>query len=194
MTFGGGERHVAGGSARSSRTRPMPWSRRRSTPASTSSTPPTSIRKGSPSRSSARRCATSGSRRDQVVIATKVYGRMGQGPNAAGASRGHIMDAVEREPRRGSSSTISTSTRSTASTRRRRSRRRSTRSTTSSAAALVRYIGAFELAGLAGRQGARHLGAPQPRPVRLAAGLLHHRRPRPRARDRADAAVAKGSA
>ena len=34
--------------------------------------------------------------RDQVVIATKVYGRMGQGPNAAGASRGHILFEIER--------------------------------------------------------------------------------------------------
>ena len=34
--------------------------------------------------------------RDQVTIATKVYGRMGQGPNAAGASRGHILYEVER--------------------------------------------------------------------------------------------------
>ncbi len=33
-------------------------------------------------------------RRD-VVIATKVLGPMGQGPNAAGASRGHILDQIE---------------------------------------------------------------------------------------------------
>jgi aryl-alcohol dehydrogenase-like predicted oxidoreductase len=32
--------------------------------------------------------------RDAVVIATKVHGRMGAGPNAAGASRGHILDQV----------------------------------------------------------------------------------------------------
>ena len=30
--------------------------------------------------------------RDQVVVATKVLGRMSPGPNGAGASRGHIMD------------------------------------------------------------------------------------------------------
>jgi aryl-alcohol dehydrogenase-like predicted oxidoreductase len=34
-------------------------------------------------------------RRSDVVIATKVYGRVGQGRNDVGASRGHIMDAVE---------------------------------------------------------------------------------------------------
>jgi aryl-alcohol dehydrogenase-like predicted oxidoreductase len=33
--------------------------------------------------------------RDQIVIATKVRGRMGDGPNDEGLSRKHIMDAVE---------------------------------------------------------------------------------------------------
>jgi aryl-alcohol dehydrogenase-like predicted oxidoreductase len=37
-----------------------------------------------------------GVKRSDVVIATKAYGRMGPGPNDAGASRGHIMDAVEQ--------------------------------------------------------------------------------------------------
>jgi len=32
--------------------------------------------------------------RKDVVIATKVYGSMGEGPNDRGASRGHIMDSV----------------------------------------------------------------------------------------------------
>eukprot|EP01037_Dinobryon_pediforme_P025611 gene25611-27824_t len=33
--------------------------------------------------------------RKDVVIATKVYGEMGPGPNDRGASRGHIMDSVK---------------------------------------------------------------------------------------------------
>jgi aryl-alcohol dehydrogenase-like predicted oxidoreductase len=33
--------------------------------------------------------------RDEVVIATKVLGRMGAGPNAVGASRGHILDQIK---------------------------------------------------------------------------------------------------
>src|ERR1700761_8913490 len=37
-----------------------------------------------------------GAKRSDVVIATKCYGRMGQGPNDIGASRGHIMDSVSR--------------------------------------------------------------------------------------------------
>ena len=37
-----------------------------------------------------------GVKRSDVVIATKCYGRMGQGPNDIGASRGHIMDSVAR--------------------------------------------------------------------------------------------------
>jgi aryl-alcohol dehydrogenase-like predicted oxidoreductase len=38
--------------------------------------------------------------RHEVVLATKVYSRMGQGRNDVGASRGHIMDAVEASLRR----------------------------------------------------------------------------------------------
>lgn len=38
--------------------------------------------------------------RDQVVIATKVRGRMGDGPNDEGLSRGHIIQAVEASLRR----------------------------------------------------------------------------------------------
>ncbi len=38
--------------------------------------------------------------RDQVVIATKVFGRMAKGPNGAGASRAHILDQVKDSLRR----------------------------------------------------------------------------------------------
>src|SRR6202163_4207336 len=38
--------------------------------------------------------------RQQVVIATKVYSRVGPGRNDVGASRGHIMDGVEASLRR----------------------------------------------------------------------------------------------
>jgi aryl-alcohol dehydrogenase-like predicted oxidoreductase len=38
--------------------------------------------------------------RKDVVLATKVFGRVGPGPNDVGASRGHIMDAVEASLRR----------------------------------------------------------------------------------------------
>ena len=38
--------------------------------------------------------------REEVVIATKVYSRVGPGRNDIGASRGHIMDAVEASLRR----------------------------------------------------------------------------------------------
>jgi aryl-alcohol dehydrogenase-like predicted oxidoreductase len=37
-----------------------------------------------------------GARRQDVVIATKVYGEMGPQPNNRGASRGHIMDSVKQ--------------------------------------------------------------------------------------------------
>jgi len=39
-------------------------------------------------------------RRDSVVLATKVHGRMGEGPNDAGNSRYHIVRAVEASLRR----------------------------------------------------------------------------------------------
>jgi len=39
-------------------------------------------------------------RRDQIVIATKVRGQMGPGPNDQGLSRAHIFDAVEASLRR----------------------------------------------------------------------------------------------
>lgn len=42
-----------------------------------------------------RSLANLGVRRSDVVLATKVYGRMGNGPNERGASRGHIMDSVK---------------------------------------------------------------------------------------------------
>jgi aryl-alcohol dehydrogenase-like predicted oxidoreductase len=38
--------------------------------------------------------------RHEIVIATKVYGRVGPGRNDVGASRGHIMDGVEASLRR----------------------------------------------------------------------------------------------
>jgi aryl-alcohol dehydrogenase-like predicted oxidoreductase len=38
--------------------------------------------------------------RKDVVIATKVFGRVGQGKNDVGASRGHIMDSIEGSLRR----------------------------------------------------------------------------------------------
>jgi len=38
--------------------------------------------------------------RDEVVLATKVHGRMRSGPNGAGLSRGHIMSAVDDSLRR----------------------------------------------------------------------------------------------
>ncbi len=37
-----------------------------------------------------------GIKRSDVVIATKVYGEMGKGPNDRGASRGHIMDGIKQ--------------------------------------------------------------------------------------------------
>ncbi len=39
-------------------------------------------------------------RREEVVLATKVHGKMGEGPNDRGLSRGHIMSAVQASLKR----------------------------------------------------------------------------------------------
>ncbi len=44
--------------------------------------------------------ASLGRPRDRVLVATKVLGRTGPGPNQIGLSRGHIMDAVDASLRR----------------------------------------------------------------------------------------------
>jgi aryl-alcohol dehydrogenase-like predicted oxidoreductase len=41
-----------------------------------------------------------GARRKEVVLATKVRGRVAPGPNAVGLSRGHILDAIDASLRR----------------------------------------------------------------------------------------------
>ncbi len=82
----------------------------RSTPASTSSTPPTCTPRASRRRSSARR---SRGRRDDVVLATKVHATMGDDPNAR-ATRAAGSSARSRTACGGCGPTASTSTRSTA--------------------------------------------------------------------------------
>ncbi len=46
------------------------------------------------------RALADGGKRDRVVLATKVYGNMGDGPNAGGVSRFHIIKACEDSLRR----------------------------------------------------------------------------------------------
>jgi aryl-alcohol dehydrogenase-like predicted oxidoreductase len=73
--------------------------------------------------------ASLGRPRDQVVVATKVRGRTGPGPNQIGLSRGHIMASIDGHCDAWGSIT-STFTRSTESTTTHRSRRPCGRSTT----------------------------------------------------------------
>jgi aryl-alcohol dehydrogenase-like predicted oxidoreductase len=47
-----------------------------------------------------RAIVNAGCRRSDVVLATKVYGATGKGPNDRGASRGHIMDGVKASLKR----------------------------------------------------------------------------------------------
>ena len=68
-------------------------------PASTSSTPPTSTPPAQSRRSSGRALAEF-ARREEVVIATKVFGRMRPGPNGAGLSRKAILAEIDASLRR----------------------------------------------------------------------------------------------
>ena len=70
-------------------------------------------------------------RRDEVVIATKVYGRMRPGPNGSGLSRKAIMSEIDASLHR-LGWIMSTSTKSIAGITKPRSRRRSRRCTMSS--------------------------------------------------------------
>ena len=115
-----------------------------------------------------------------------------QGPNDRGASRGHIMDAVKASLKRLQLDHIDLyqihgfDPRHADRGDGARARRHSC------ATGHVRYVGVSNWAGLADREGAGHRRAAGARALRLAAGLLHDRRPRPRARDRADAADREG--
>ena len=110
---------------------------RRSTPGSTSSTPPTCTRTASRRRSSARRCRRAPRRRRARDQGARPDGRRpepGRATRGAGSCGGR--DSLQRL-----GPTRSTSTRSTAPTRRPTSTRRSARSPTSCAQGKVRYIG-----------------------------------------------------
>ena len=47
-----------------------------------------------------RAIVNSGRKRSDIVLATKVFGPIGKGPNDRGASRGHIMDGVKASLKR----------------------------------------------------------------------------------------------
>ena len=131
--------------------------------------------------------------RENVVVATKVFGETGAGANARGATRSHISPALKDSLRRlqldhvdlyqihgfDPATPIEETVRALdtmVAARPRPLRRR------------------LELGGLADHEGDRHLGAARPGALREPAGLLHGRRPRPRARAGADAAEPKASA
>ena len=121
-----------------------PFIRRRSSSASTSSTPPTSIPTAAARRSSAARCKDF-ARRDEVVIATKVHGRMRQGPER----RGPVAQGDPRRDRRQPEAARHRLRRPLPDPplgpRRRRSRRRSRRCNDVVKAGKARYIGASSM-------------------------------------------------
>ena len=113
--------------------------------------------------------------RDEVVIATKVFGQTGAGPNARGNSRYHIMEGVKRSLRgwhRPYRSVPDPWLRSGHADR--GNRARAGRPGAPGPCALRRRV---ELVGLADHEGAGHCRAPRPGALRVAAGLLHRRGP-----------------
>ena len=115
--------------------------------------------------------------RKDVVIATKVFGQMGEGPNDRGASRGHIMDSVEESLDRfadGPYRSLSDPWHRYGDADR-RDVAGTGRSGFGRAGPLCRHV---QLAGLAHCQGAGCFRAQGFCKVRDAAGLLLDRRPR----------------
>jgi hypothetical protein len=130
--------------------------------------------------------------RPGVVIATKVYSRVGPGRNDIGASRGHIMDGVEASLRRLQTDHIDlyqihgndfvTPVEETL---------RSRHPGPAGESPLHRLL---QLAGMEDRQSARLLRVQEPGPIRHASGLLLDRRPRSRTGNRSPAAIRKDRA
>ena len=125
--------------------------------------------------------------RDNVVVATKAFGETGPGANQRGATRSHIVCGAQGEP-------------APAPARSRRpvpDPRLRPGDADRGDGARARHAGRarprslrrrLELGGVADHEGARHRRAARPGALREPAGVLHDRRPRPRARAGADAA------
>ena len=131
--------------------------------------------------------------RENVIIATKVRGRTGPGPNTVGLSRNHIMNSVEASLKRLGLDYIDlyqvhgadlvTPIEETM---------RALDNLVSRG--LVRYIGASNMSAWQIMKAQRAGAAIQLRAVRDRAVLLHHRRPRSRARNHPDARPTSSSA
>ena len=128
--------------------------------------------------------------RKDVVIATKVYSRVGPGRNDIGASRGHIMDAVEASLRRLQTDHIdlyqihgNDAVTPVEETLRALD--------TLVQQGKVRYIGCSNWQAW-NCQSPGHLRVQEPDPIRHASSLLLDRRPRSRTGNRSPAAIRKG--
>ena len=128
--------------------------------------------------------ALAGGRRDNVVLATKVHGTMGDDPNQFGNSRRWISREVEDSLRR-LAPTGSTSTRSTAPSRTPTSTRRSARSATSCTPARCARSAARR-SRRRDRRGAVGGRAARPRALLLRAAAVLAARARHRGRRAAD--------
>ena len=118
MTFGGGGRAISGApSAQCHSARWTPYEIERALAAGVNFIDPADVySRGQSERSLGAALKTLGVARKDVVIATKVFGPTGTGPNDGGASRSHIMDADPGRSSSGCRRATSTSTRSTPAT------------------------------------------------------------------------------
>ena len=129
--------------------------------------------------------------RKDVVIATKVYGRVGPGRNDVGASRGHIMDGVEASLRRLQTDHIdlyqihgNDSVTPVEETLRALD--------TLVQQGKVRYIGCSNWQAWKIAKALGDLRVQEPGPIRHASGVLLDRRPRSRTGNRSPAGIRKG--
>ena len=128
--------------------------------------------------------------RKDVVIATKVYGRVGPGRNDVGASRGHIMDAVEASLKR----LVDRPYRPVPNPRQRfrhPCRRDPARARDPGPAGKGPLHRLLQLARVEDRQSPGDLRVQESGPIRHASGLLLDRRPRSRTGNRSAAGIRK---
>ena len=125
--------------------------------------------------------------RDQVLLSTKAFNPVGDGPNDRGLSRRRARAGGRREPRSASAPSGSTSSCATSPTRRRRSRRRSAALDDLRRAGKLHYIGASNIEAWRLARGALDQRRARPRALRV--GAVGLQPARPLARGRSAAAV-----
>ena len=129
--------------------------------------------------------------RDEIVVATKAFGPMGEGPNQRGNSRYHIMEAAKGQSEAATAGSYRPVPDSRFRRCQRRSRKRCWRSTLWCSMATSVNIGVSNWGSVADHESAGYFRAARACKVRESASLLHGGRPGSGARNRAHAAIGK---